>query len=377
MPPEIIKGLKDVYLDTTTSSFIDGQEGKLLYRGYNIHDLAENSTFEEVIYLLFYGKLPTKQELQEFDALLRANRRLPDEVIQVLDLVKASHPMDALRTGISALAAFDSEVKDNSTEATIRKGIRLSAMGPTIVAAHHRLRQGLEPVAPNPDLSHAGNFLYMLFNEMPEQETIDLLDVDFILHAEHGANASAFGARVAASTLSDLHSAVTTGIGVLKGPWHGGAAEEVMKMAQDIGQPENAAEYCRNILDNGGRIMGFGHRVYKAEDPRARHLRDRSRALGEKKGQPNWFKILTYVEDEVMVPYRSRGIFVNVDFFAGSIYYLLEIPDDLFISIFALGRIPGWTLQCVEQFEDNMLIRPLLEYVGEMDKEFVPLEERG
>jgi len=377
MPPEIIKGLKDVYLDTTTSSFIDGQEGKLLYRGYNIHDLAENSTFEEVIYLLFYGKLPTKQELQEFDALLRANRRLPDEVIQVLDLVKASHPMDALRTGISALAAFDPEVKDNSTEATIRKGIRLSAMGPTIVAAHHRLRQGLEPVAPNPDLNHAGNFLYMLFNEMPEQETIDLLDVDFILHAEHGANASAFGARVAASTLSDLHSAVTTGIGVLKGPWHGGAAEEVMKMAQDIGQPENAAEYCRNILDNGGRIMGFGHRVYKAEDPRARHLRDRSRALGEKKGQPNWFKILTYVEDEVMVPYRSRGIFVNVDFFAGSIYYLLEIPDDLFISIFALGRIPGWTLQCVEQFEDNMLIRPLLEYVGEMDKEFVPLEERG
>jgi len=377
MPPEIIKGLKDVYLDTTTSSFIDGQEGKLLYRGYNIHDLAENSTFEEVIYLLFYGKLPTKQELQEFDALLRANRRLPDEVIQVLDLVKASHPMDALRTGISALAAFDSEVKDNSTEATIRKGIRLSAMGPTIVAAHHRLRQGLEPVAPNPDLSHAGNFLYMLFNEMPEQETIDLLDVDFILHAEHGANASAFGARVAASTLSDLHSAVTTGIGVLKGPWHGGAAEEVMKMALDIGQPENAAEYCRNILDNGGRIMGFGHRVYKAEDPRARHLRDRSRALGEKKGQPNWFKILTYVEDEVMVPYRSRGIFVNVDFFAGSIYYLLEIPDDLFISIFALGRIPGWTLQCVEQFEDNMLIRPLLEYIGEMDVEYVPLEQRG
>jgi citrate synthase len=250
-------------------------------------------------------------------------------------------------------------------------------MGPTIVAAHHRLRLGLEPVAPNPDLNHAGNFLYMLFNEIPDQETIDLLDVDFILHAEHGANASAFGARVAASTLSDLHSAITTGVGVLKGPWHGGAAEEVMKMALDIGQPENAAEYCRNILDNGGRIMGFGHRIYKAEDPRARHLRERSRVLGEKKGQPNWFKILTYVEEEVMVPYRSRGIFVNVDFFAGSIYYLLEIPDDLFISIFALGRIPGWTLQCVEQFEDNMLIRPLLEYTGEMDVEYVPIEQRG
>ena len=376
MAPEIMKGLKDVYLDTTESSFIDGQEGKLLYRGYNIHDLAEKSTFEEVIYLLLHGSLPSKEQLAEFDAHLRANRRIPDEVIQVLELVKNSHPMDALRTGISAMSAFDPEVTDNSVEATIRKGIRLTAMGPTIVAAHHRLRQGLEPVAPNPDLNHAGNFLYMLFGEVPDQETTNLLDVDFILHAEHGANASAFGARVAASTISDLHSAVVTGVGVLKGPAHGGAAEEVMKMALEIGQPENAEEYCRNILDNGGRIMGFGHRVYKAEDPRARHLRDRSRALGEKLGEPRWFQILNYVEEEVMVRYRSRGIFVNVDFFAGSIYYLLDIPDDLFISIFALGRIPGWTLQCAEQYEDNILIRPLLEYSGDMDLEYVPIEQR-
>jgi citrate synthase len=377
MAPNIMKGLKDVYLDTTESSFIDGQEGKLLYRGYNIHDLAEQSNFEEVIYLLLYAKLPNRSELAEFDALLRANRRIPDEVIQVLELVKKSHPMDALRTGISALSAFDPEVNDNSVEATIRKGIRLTAMAPTIVAAHHRLRKGLEPVAPNPELNHAGNFLSMLFNEVPDEETTRLLDVDFILHAEHGANASSFGARVTASTISDLHSAVVTGVGVLKGPAHGGAAEEVMKMALDIGQPENAAEYCRNILDNGGRIMGFGHRVYRAEDPRARHLRDRSRALSEKKGQPHWFQILTYVEEEAMVPYRSRGIFVNVDFFAGSIYYLLGIPDDLFISIFALGRIPGWTLQCVEQYRDNILIRPLLEYTGKMDLEYVPLGQRG
>ena len=377
MAPEIMKGLKDVYLDTTESSFIDGLEGKLLYRGYNIHDLAERSTFEEVIYLLLYSKLPNNQELADFDAELRAKRRIPDEVIQVLDLVKNSHPMDALRTGISALAAFDEEVNDNSVEATIRKGIRLTAAGPTLVAAHHRLRQGLEPVAPNPDLNHAGNFLYMLFNELPDQETTNLLDVDFILHAEHGANASAFGARVTASTVSDLHSAVVTGVGVLKGPWHGGAAEEVMKMALEIGQPENAAEYCRKVLDGGGRIMGFGHRVYKAEDPRARHLRERSRVLGEKMGQPHWFQILTYLEEEVMVPYRSRGIFVNVDFFAGSIYYLLGIPDDLFIPIFALGRIPGWSLQCAEQYSDNILIRPLLEYTGEMDLEYVPIEQRG
>jgi citrate synthase len=376
MAPEIMKGLKDVYLDTTESSFIDGQEGKLLYRGYNIHDLAEESTFEEVIYLLLYGSLPTKEQLAEFDHTLRANRRIPDEVTQVLELVKKSHPMDALRTGISALSAFDPDVNDNSTEATIRKGVRLTAMGPTIVAAHHRLRQGLEPVAPNSDLNHAGNFLYMLFDKLPDQETTSLLDVDFILHAEHGANASAFGARVTASTLSDLHSAVVTGVGVLKGPWHGGAAEEVMKMALEIGQPENAEEYCRKILDNGGRIMGFGHRVYKAEDPRARHLRERSKTLGEKMGQPHWFQILTYLEQEVMVPYRSRGIFVNVDFFAGSIYYLLGIPDDLFIPIFALGRIPGWTLQCVEQYQDNILIRPLLEYTGPMDLEYMPIEQR-
>ena len=377
MAPEIMKGLKDVYLDTTKSSFIDGEEGKLLYRGYNIHDLAEKSTFEEVVYLLLYGSLPNSQQLQDLDATLKANRIIPDEVIQVLDLVQKSHPMDALRTGISALAAFDPEVDDNSTESTIRKGIRMTAKGPTVVAAHHRLRQGLEPVAPDPHLNHAANFLYVLFNEKPDEETVNLLDVDFILHAEHGANASAFGARVAASTMSDLHSAVTTGIGVLKGPWHGGAAEEVMKMALDIGQPENADEYCRRILDGGGRIMGFGHRVYRAEDPRARHLRERSRVLGEKMGQPHWFQILTYLEEKVMVPYRSRGIFVNVDFFAGSIYYLLGIPEDLFISIFALGRIPGWTLQCAEQYDDNMLIRPLLEYSGDMDLEYVPMERRG
>ena len=376
MAPEIMKGLKDVYLDTTESSFIDGQVGKLLYRGYDIHDLAEKSTFEEVIYLLLYGALPTGQQLQEFDGVLKSNRRIPDEVIQVLDLVKASHPMDALRTGISAMSAFDPEVADNSVEATIRKGIRLTAQGPTIVAAHHRLRHGLEPVAPNPELNHAGNFLYMMFGELPDEETTNLLDVDFILHAEHGANASSFGARVTASTISDLHSAVTTGVGVLKGPAHGGAAEEVMKMSLEIGNPENAEEYARNHLESGGRIMGFGHRVYRAEDPRARHLRERAQALGEKKGEPRWFQILSHLEQKTMLPYRDRGICVNVDFFAGAIYYLLDIPDDLFISIFALGRIPGWTVQCVEQYKDNILIRPLLEYTGEMDLEYVPIEAR-
>ena len=374
---EIKRGLMGVYLDTTEASFVDGQVGKLLYRGYNIHDLAEKSTFEEVIYLLLYGELPTTKQLDEFDATLRANRNIPDEVIQVLRLVKTSHPMDALRTGVSALSAFDSEVGDNSEEATIRKGVRITAQAPTIVAAHHRIRNGLDPLPPVANLNHAGNFLYSLFGEEPDSETKKLMDVDFILHAEHSSNASAFGARVVASTISDLHSAVVAGIGVLKGPWHGGAAEEVMKMAMEIGQPENADEYARKILDGGGRIMGFGHRVYKAEDPRAQHLRERSRELGEKSGQPQWFQILRYLEERIMVPYRARGIFVNVDFFAGSIYHLLGIPADLFIPIFALGRVPGWTLQCVEQYRNNILIRPLLDYQGPMDLEYVPIEQRG
>jgi len=373
---DIRRGLKDVVFDTSEASFVDGQVGKLLYRGYNIHDLAEKSTFEEVIYLLFYGDLPTKDQLTKFDADLRTKREIPEDVIQVIRLVAKSHPMDALRTAVSALSAFDPEVDDNSEEATFRKGVRLTAQGPTIVAAHHRIRQGLEPVAPNLNLNHAGNFLYMLSGMEPDQETQNLMDVDFILHAEHSSNASAFGARVAASTLSDLHSAVVTGIGVLKGPWHGGAAEEVMKMAMEIGQPENADEYARKLLDGGGRVMGFGHRVYRAEDPRARHLRDRSQVLGEKMGQPHWFQILRYLEEKIMVPYREKGIFVNVDFFAGSIYNLLDIPEDLFISIFALGRIPGWTLQCVEQYRNNILIRPLLDYQGPMDLDYVPIEQR-
>ena len=374
---QIYRGLRGVYADTTKASFIDGQVGKLLYRGYNIHDLAEKSTFEEIVYLLLYGDLPTKSQLEEVDATLRESRSLPPEVVQVLELVKDSHPMDALRTSVSALGSFDPECDDNSVEATRRKGIRITAQVPTLVTAHNRIRQGLDPIAPDKDLNHAGNFLYMLFGEKPQEEEMKLMDVDFIIHAEHGSNASSFAARMAASTVSDLHSAVVGGIGVLKGPWHGGAAEAVMKMALDIGEPENAEAYARNIIDNGGRIMGFGHRVYKAEDPRAGHMRDRSEVLSRKKGEPQWFQILAHLEQKVMRPYQDKGIFVNVDFYAGSIYYLLGIPDDLFVPIFAMGRIPGWTLQCMEQYANNILIRPLTEYIGPMDLEYVPLEKRG
>ena len=284
--------------------------------------------------------------------------------------------MDVLRTAVSALAAFDPEVADNSIEATLRKGVRLTAQAPTIVTAHARIRDGKDPIDPDPSLNQAGNFLYMLFGEEAELEDSRLIDKDFVLHAEHGVNASSFGARVTAATQADLHSAVSTGIGVLKGPAHGGAAEEVMKMALEIGSEENAEPYVRELLKGGGRVMGFGHRVYKAVDPRSVHLLDDAKALGERKGQPEWFSILQAV-GKVMEPYARRGICQNVDYFSGAIYYLLGIPDDLFISIFAMGRIPGWTAQVVEQYENNILLRPRLLYVGPMDLEYVPIGQRG
>ncbi len=372
----LARGLKDIYIDRSQASDVDGTNGVLIYRGYDIHELAEMSTFEEVVYLLLYGKLPTKSELAAIDRTLKSERQIPQEIYKVIEITKAAHPMDVLRTAVSALAAFDPEVSDNSPEATIRKGIRITAKAPTIVTAHDRIRKGKKPVAPSNDLSHAGNFLYMLHDKKPTADEAKIMDVDFVLHAEHGSNASAFAARVTASTLADLHGAITTGIGTLKGPLHGGAAEAVMKMAEEVGQPENAATYARKHLDSGGRIMGFGHRVYKVEDPRARHLRERSKTLGEQKGEPKWFQILQSMVG-AMSPYQRRGIYVNVDFYAGSIYYLLCVPEDIFIPIFALGRIPGWTVQVVEQFKDNILLRPLLQYTGPRDLKYVPIEQRG
>ena len=372
---ELKRGLRDVHIDTTRSSFIDGKLGKLLYRGYSIDDLAKYSTFEETAYLLLYGALPTASHLAAFDTELKANRQLPDEVIQLIRLTKDAHPMDVLRTAVSALAAFDPDVADNSPEATLRKGIRLTSQAPNIVAAHARIRDGAVPLSPDPSLSHAANFLYMLFGQEPDSQDARLLDKDFVLHAEHGVNASSFGARVAASTQADLHCAVTTGIAVLKGPSHGGAAEEVMKMALDIGSEDNAAAYVKDLLSRGGRVMGFGHRVYRAVDPRSVHLRADAKALGERKGQPKWFSILQAVA-AAMEPYSRKGICQNVDYFSGAIYYLMGIPDDIFISVFAMGRIPGWTVQVMEQFENNILLRPRLLYVGSMDLEYIPIDRR-
>ncbi len=381
--PEIITGLKGVYFATSDASFIDGDIGKLLYRGYSIHDLAENTTAEEVAYLLLKSALPTKAQLDTFTAELAANRELPPAVVDIIRLTQKGHPMDVLRTAVSALSSFDpdTEVKfewadpQPFIDATFRKGIRLTAQVPTIIAAHHRIRSGQEPVAPRKDLGQAANFLYMLFGKEPDPEDAAILDVDFVLHAEHGSNASSFAARVAASTLADLHCCIVAGIGTLKGPSHGGAAEAVMSMTNEIGKPENAAKYVEERLAKKERIMGFGHRVYRAEDPRARHLRERARDLGNRRGHPEWFQILQEVEN-VMSRYQSRGIYVNVDFYAGAIYQLLNIPEDLYVPIFAMGRVPGWVLQAVEQFQNNELLRPLTWYTGPMDVPFPAITSR-
>ncbi len=372
---KIHRGLKGVYFDRSPATYIDGQAGELRYYGYSIHDLAENSTFEETAYLLLHGELPTVSELSDFDVALKAARSLPDAVLDIIDRVKTAHPMDVLRTAVSSLAAFDAETTDCSPEAVLRKGIRLSSQVPAIVAAHHRIRNGQEPVKADQELSHAANFLYMLQGERPSVEAARLMDLDFILHAEHGSNASSFTARVVTGTDADLHAAVTAAIGALSGPAHGGAAENVMKMAREIGDPANAKAYVKAKRGNREAIMGFGHRVYRAEDPRARHLRSGVERLSIEKGEPQWNQILTALVD-AMQPYARHGVNVNVDFYSGVIYHLHGIPQDLFVPIFAVGRVPGWTLQVLQQQESNILIRPLLKYNGPDQKDYVPLTER-
>ncbi len=372
---KIHRGLKGVYFDRSPATYIDGQAGELRYYGYSIHDLAENSTFEETAYLLLHGELPTVSELSDFDVALKAARSLPVAVLDIIDRVKTAHPMDVLRTAVSSLAAFDAETTDCSPEAVLRKGIRLSSQVPAIVAAHHRIRNGQEPVKADQELSHAANFLYMLQGERPSVEAARLMDLDFILHAEHGSNASSFTARVVTGTDADLHAAVTAAIGALSGPAHGGAAENVMKMAREIGDPANAKAYVKAKRGNREAIMGFGHRVYRAEDPRARHLRSGVERLSIEKGEPQWNQILTALVD-AMQPYARHGVNVNVDFYSGVIYHLHGIPQDLFVPIFAVGRVPGWTLQVLQQQESNILIRPLLKYNGPDQKDYVPLTER-
>jgi citrate synthase len=372
---EINRGLKGVYFERSGTSDIDGKAGTLTYRGYSIHDLAEKSTFEEVAYLLIHGELPKAAELAAFDKALKAARTLPEQVSGLIATLRAAHPMDVLRTAVSALAAFDPQRDDFSVEAMRAKGTRLTAQIPVIIAAHHAARSARSLPKPDHTLSQAANFLWMITGEKPSAETALLMDRDMILHAEHGSNASTFAARVVIGTEADLHAAITAAIAALSGAAHGGAAEDVMKMAQDIGTPENAAAYVKAKRAAGEAVTGFGHRVYRTEDPRARHLRDGVEKLSAAMGQPKWYAILQAVT-EAMKPYARFGVNVNVDFYAGVIYYLHGIPQDMFVPIFAAGRAPGWVAQAVEQAQNNILIRPLTVYDGPAPRDYTPVSER-
>ncbi len=372
---QINRGLKGVYFDRSATTFIDGRAGELRYRGYSIHDLAQHSNFEEAAYLLLKGELPTRAELEAFDAELKAARQIPAPVYDIIRVIKDGHPMDVLRTAVSALAAFDPEVGENSREATIRKGVRLTSQVPIIVTAHNHIRESRDPVAPSPSLGHAANFLYMLKGKTPSEDSAKLMDTDMVLHAEHGSNASSFTARVVIGTEANLHAAVTAAIAALSGPAHGGAAEDVMRMAQEIGDPSKAADYVKNKRKNREAVTGFGHRVYRAEDPRARHMREGVERLSREMGQPRWYEILQAVV-EAMKPYARHGVNVNVDFYAGVVYYLHEVPEDLFVPIFAIGRVPGWTVQVLEQLDNNILLRPLTLYNGPEPRAYVPIEKR-
>ena len=372
---KIQRGLKGVYFDRSPCTFIDGKAGELRYRGYSIHDLAKHSSFEETAWLLLNGALPNRQQLAAFDAELKASRISPSAVIDIIRAIKAAHPMDVLRTATSALSAFDPETADNSREATLRKAVRLTSQVPMIVAAHSRIRAGEDPVAPDQALGHAANLLWMLSGRKPSADAAQLIDRDLILHAEHGSNASSFAARVVIGTEANLHAAIVAAIAALSGPAHGGAAEDVMKMAEEIGDPSRAADYVKEKRKAGIAVTGFGHRVYRAEDPRARHMRAGVERLSKEMGEPKWFEILQAVV-AAMAPYARHGVNVNVDFYSGVVYHLLGIKRDLFVPIFAIGRVPGWVVQVLEQLENNILLRPLTLYNGPDARPYVLLSQR-
>ncbi len=372
---EIHRGLKGVYFERSSTTFIDGKAGELRYRGYSIHDLAEQSSFEETAYLLLHGELPSASQLSNFDAALKAARQLPAEIITIITTLKAAHPMDVMRTCVSALAAFDPQATDNLIDATRAKGVRLASQIPMIVGAHDAIRNGKPLPQADLSLSHAAHFLAMITGRKPSADAAQLMDRDLILHAEHGSNASSFTARVVIGTEANLHGAMTAAIAALAGPAHGGAAEDVMRMAQEIGDPEHAAAYVKAKRAAGEAVTGFGHRVYRTEDPRARHMRDGVERLSLEMGEPKWFAILQAVV-EAMKPYSRFGVNVNVDFYSGVIYYLNGIAPDLFVPIFAVGRVPGWTVQCMEQLQNNILIRPLTLYDGPELRPYIPLAQR-
>jgi citrate synthase len=368
------KGLEGVVAAETALSDIDGKQGRLLYVGYDIHELADNATFEEVIYLLHHLELPTPEQLDELKTQLAREREPNDFARELLPALAANcAPMSMLRTAVSASSAKDPDGWDTSEAANYRKAIRLCAVFPTLVAYYDRLRNGNELIPPDESLSQAANFLWMLKGEKADDEQAHMFDVCLTLHADHTMNASTFAARVCAATLSDIHSAITAAIAALKGPLHGGANEQVMRMIKEIKEPSKARDYIVTKLRNKEKVMGFGHRVYRTEDPRATHLRAMAKQLAEKTGDGNNYEISQEIEKAVM---DEKGIYPNVDFYAASVYGYLRIPTDLFTPVFACSRVAGWTAHVREQYADNRLIRPDHEYVGPPPRSWISLSER-
>ena len=373
--PQIARGLEGIALCETRLADVDGQRGRLTIQGYDIRELAGKATFEEVAYLLWHGTLPTKAQLAEVTRQLQKARSLPAPVSAFMgQLPKNSTPMDVLRTVVSALAMFDPTPDDKSPEANRQRAIQLTAVLPTIVAAWDRLRNGQKPVEPLADNDHATNFLYMLKGSMPDPTVAKMLDVVLTLHADHELNASTFAARVTAGTLAGMYAAITSAIGALSGPLHGGANEQVMRMLLRIGDVSQTESYLQGALERKERIMGFGHRVYKTEDPRATHLRKMSEELGRRTGESRWYEMSRKTEAYIK---EHKGLNANVDFYSASVYYMMGIPIDLDTPIFACSRITGWTSHVLEQYDNNRLIRPRAEYVGPKNVRYVPIEQRG
>jgi citrate synthase len=370
-------GLEDVIAGSSGICYIDGDKGILAYRGIDIHELADNSTFEEITYLLWFGKLPTRTELQEFNLWLVRERKLDAQIISLIrQAPKHALPMDVLRSIVSSLSLFDPEERANDAGANLRKSIRLTSQLAMIVANYDRIRKGKPLIEPDRSLSHAGNFLLMLNGELPSETATRALDIALILHADHEWNASTFAARVTAATLSDMHSAITSAIGALKGPLHGGANEAVFAILEDIDRNgADPVEYVKGMLAQKAKVPGFGHRVYTTEDPRATHLRQMSRDLGYSSGQTKWFDYSRRIEEFINA---EKKLNANVDFYSASTYHTLGIDVDLYTPIFAVSRVAGWTAHVMEQLADNRLIRPRAEYIGPAyPNKYVPIEERA
>ncbi|MFC1508998.1 citrate/2-methylcitrate synthase [Candidatus Omnitrophota bacterium] len=372
---KVFRGLEGVVAAETDISYVDGVNGDLYYKGYNIHDIANNTvSYVEIVYLLLFGELPTTTQLRKFRRKIVSEMRVPTQVVKMMEFIPpSSHPMDVLRTAVSALTYFDPDSGDNSYEANFRKGIRIIAQIPTLVATLYRIRDRQRILSPDPKANMAANIMYMFNGKLPSKLRSRAMDLILLLHADHGLNASTFAARVTASTHADMHAAVTSALGTLKGPLHGGANERVMKMLKEITEVDEVEEYINTMLAQGQRVMGFGHRVYKKEDPRTVHLRMISEELCAKRGFKKLYDISHRIESYV---FEAKGIYPNVDFYSGTVQNALGIPEEFYTTIFAASRISGWVAHILDQYENNRLIRPTSKYTGQFNREFVPISKR-